>query len=162
MVRQPFSAILGLVTLAIVSLLLALAPPPQIIAVPSPPPEVLVPPPVQILSPPPTPHSLRIIWPPQPRRPAQDNFAHKDYPAAALRAGAQGRVAFSLDVGPDGRVFGCTITRSSESAVLDSATCSIMRRRGRFIPAIDSSGNPAPGTVSQEIEWTLPPPTERG
>jgi hypothetical protein len=31
-----------------------------------------------------------------------------------------------------------------------------MRRRARFTPAMDSNGNPAAGTVDDQIAWHLP------
>jgi len=65
-----------------------------------------------------------------------------DYPASAVERGEQGTVRFTLAIGADGRVTGCTVTGSSGSAVLDSTTCRIMRSRARFTPARDSNGNP--------------------
>ncbi len=130
--------------------------PPLIIAVtPSPSPPVLVLPP-PVIRPAPPPPAARIVRTPQQRRDAQSLISVEDYPRSALAAEQQGRVRFILDVGPDGRVQGCTITRSSGSSALDSATCMIMRRRSRFTPAIDSNGNPAVGRVAQEVEWSLP------
>jgi protein TonB len=79
-----------------------------------------------------------------------------DYPAAALQARQSGTVRFSLDVGPDGRVTGCTITRSSGSSLLDASTCRLIRARARFSPAIDSNGNPAPSRIDQQFTWKLP------
>ena len=151
-------------------LFLALAPPaparplpPPIMAVPVAPPPVLTVVPPAILKPTRPPVSnLGIVRPPQPRRPAQEYVRAEDYPASALARREEGRVAFTLDVGPDGRVHGCTITRSSGSSALDSATCRLMRSRARFTPAIDRTGSPAPATISDEIVWRLPATTERG
>ena len=67
-------------------------------------------------------------------------FSDEDYPAAALAAREQGSSSFTLDVGANGRVAGCTITRSSGSAALDSTTCRLLRSRARFTPAVDASG----------------------
>jgi protein TonB len=53
-------------------------------------------------------------------------------------------------------VTGCTVTSSSGSATLDAATCNILRRRARFTPATDSSGNPTTDTASTRIRWVLP------
>jgi protein TonB len=84
-------------------------------------------------------------------------FGDQDYPAAALAAREQGDVAFSLDVGANGRVMGCAITRSSGSASLDSATCRLITSRARFTPALDASGTTVPDKVAGKISWTLPP-----
>lgn len=142
---------------------MAAAPAPPVIAVPSPPPVVLVPvhpshPAIQA----PRPPAPTVVRPPQPRRPAQDYVTPDDYTAAALAGRHEGWVAFILDVGPNGRVHGCRITRSSGVSILDSVTCAIMVRRARFTPAIDSNGQPAAGSIAQEIEWRLPGGAERG
>ena len=84
-------------------------------------------------------------------------FVDGDYPAAALAAREQGEVGFSLEVGPNGRVSGCTITRSSGSAALDDATCRLIRSRARFTPALDAAGAPAPDRIAGKIVWKLPP-----
>ena len=83
-------------------------------------------------------------------------FSIDDYPYAALGSGARGVVAFRLTVGPDGRVLACAITQSSGSAVLDATTCSILRRRAHYMPAMDINGNPVAGTVDDQVEWKLP------
>ena len=136
--------------------------PPPIVAAPSVPgTPVLVPHPI---SPPAPPPPRAVLRPPQPRTALQALISANDYPASALRMGAHGRVRFILDVGPDGRVHGCMITRSSGSSALDSTTCALRRRRARFTPAVDSNGMPAAGRVRDQIEWVLPEQTgvERG
>src|SRR5687767_3164843 len=65
------------------------------------------------------PPGARIVRPPQERRPAQAYVSDADYPASALANREQGRVRVTLDVGPDGRVHGCTVMRSSGSPALD-------------------------------------------
>ena len=131
------------------------SPPPQIVAVPVDPgtPIDAIPYPP---GPPPQPPVAKIVRPPQPRRMAQDYLTSEDYPASALAMGQEGWVGFTLDIGPDGRVAGCAITSSSGSTALDSATCRLMRSRGRFTPAINSHGMPARGQVRDEVEWALP------
>jgi TonB family protein len=84
-------------------------------------------------------------------------FFDEDYPAAALAAREQGDVRFSLDVGPNGRVSGCTITRSSGSSALDDATCRVIRSRARFTPALDAAGATVADKVAGKIDWKLPP-----
>lgn len=84
-------------------------------------------------------------------------LSDEDYPASARAAREEGIVDFTLDVGPNGRVTGCTITRSSGSAVLDSTTCRLMRSRARFTPATDAAGAPVPDRIVGKIVWKLPP-----
>lgn len=83
-------------------------------------------------------------------------FSSEDYPPAAQRNGDQGTTAVRLTIGSDGRVSDCSVTASSGSSSLDSATCSIIRRRARFTPAKDQGGAPTSGSYSQRIKWVLP------
>lgn len=96
-----------------------------------------------------------VAEPARARRTLAGYVSRADYPAAALRAREQGRVAVALGIGPDGRVSDCKITASAGSA-LDSATCRILRSRARYSPARDSKGNPVPGSDAGELRWTLP------
>ena len=97
-----------------------------------------------------------IIRPAQPRADPAAYVSVADYPESAIRAREEGIVRFTLTVGPNGRVTGCTITQSSGSSALDSASCRLMRSRARFTPAVDSTGNPAASRVYQQLTWTLP------
>jgi periplasmic protein TonB len=131
-------------------------PPPTIQTVenPSPPPI----PPVAVAPPPPAP-------PPPPHKTVSAQsakgdlrtlFSGDDYPAAAQSAGAEGTAQATLTVGPDGRVTGCNLTRSTGNGALDAATCSILRRRAKFTPARDSNGNATSDTVTTPpITWRL-------
>ncbi len=82
-------------------------------------------------------------------------ISNLDYPVSARAAREQGLVEFILDVGPNGRVTGCTITRSSGSAVLDSATCRLMRSRARFTPALNENGDSVADRFAHRIAWRL-------
>jgi TonB family protein len=106
--------------------------------------------------PPPPPPAPTIAEPARPRAEAASYIGAADYPLSALQAREEGRVAYSLDVGADGRVAGCAIRRSSGSSALDAATCRLMRSRARFTPARDTNGNPAASQVVQEMVWELP------
>jgi protein TonB len=130
--------------------------PPRIMVTNSPPPpgQVIVPPRAVPPGPPPPPYA-HIIRPPQPRAAPSSYITPDDYPASARAMKQQGRVDFILIVGKDGRVAGCNINRSSGSPALDSTTCSLMRRRARFTPAIDSNGNPAVAPVRMQYVWRL-------
>jgi protein TonB len=79
-----------------------------------------------------------------------------DYPISAIRAEEQGTTRFRLQVGPDGRVTGCTVTGSSGSSALDTATCRLMKSRARFTPARDSDGKATSDSYASSIRWILP------
>jgi protein TonB len=85
----------------------------------------------------------------------QGLFRSDDYPASAQERDEQGTTRVSLTIGTTGRVTGCSVVSSSGSRALDNATCSIIRSRARFTPAMDSSGNPTTGSFSQSITWRL-------
>lgn len=136
---------------------------PPIVAMPhNPPPPVHAIPDAAVPPGPPIPPPSSIVRHPQARTPLQQLITSEDYPASAVAQKEEGRVAFLLDVSPDGRVYGCMIGHSSGSAALDSATCTIMLRRARFTPAIDSQGMPAAARVGGSFDWKLPEPAERG
>ncbi len=130
--------------------------PPQITTVQTPPPPapiVLAPAPSAPVAPPPP----RI----QPRNPSPKgnpgNWANSnDYPSRALREEQEGVTRFRVSVGPDGRVTSCDITGSSGSPELDSATCSLITRRGRFTPANDGEGQPVTGSWGSSVRWQIP------
>ena len=84
-------------------------------------------------------------------------FSDLDYPAEAVAAREEGAVAFGLDIGPDGRVAACTITRSSGSTALDDATCRLISARARFTPAVDAAGQTVADHLAGRIVWRLPP-----
>jgi protein TonB len=112
-------------------------------------------PPAPVAPPPPPPPS----HPPKgatPRGNPQSWVTDDDYPAAALRSGDHGTTGVRLAVGADGRVTDCEVTSSSGSGTLDSTACSLLRRRARFSPATDSSGNAVAGSYSQRFTWKLP------
>jgi protein TonB len=132
------------------------APPPpiQTVTAPTPPPYI---PPVAMAPPPPAP-------PPPPRKvesarakgDVRTLFSSDDYPASAQSAGAEGSAQAQLTIGPDGRVVGCSLIRSTGNGALDSATCNVLRRRAKFTPARDSSGNPTTDTyTTPTIVWRL-------
>ena len=83
-------------------------------------------------------------------------FGPDAYPAAAIRAEAQGRVVARLSVGTDGRVTDCSVTTSSGNGDLDSATCRIAKARVRFTPAKDAAGGAIASTYSLPVRWVLP------
>ena len=83
-------------------------------------------------------------------------FPQDSYPPAARRAGAEGRVSVSVDVGTNGKVIACRVLASSGNGDLDAATCRLATRNGRFEPARDASGAPTPSTTAlRNVRWVL-------
>jgi protein TonB len=140
-------------------------PPPPV----TPPPLVRIeaaPPPIQIVESPVIPPVAPAPPPPAPPRKVvsaqsakgdlRTLFSGDDYPSSAQASGAEGTVVASLTIGTDGRVTGCNIVRSAGNSSLDSATCSILRRRAKFTPARDTNGNATSDTIqTPPIRWQL-------
>jgi protein TonB len=130
------------------------APPPPIQTVTqvTPPPYI---PPVAP-APPPPPPPPRKVESARARGDVRSLFSSDDYPASAQSAGAEGSAQAQLTIGTDGRVVGCSLIRSTGNGALDSATCNILRRRAKFTPARDSSGNATTDTyTTPTIVWRL-------
>ena len=93
---------------------------------------------------------------PEPRGDAGRWFSQRDYPSRALREEREGVTRVSLNVGTNGRVTNCSITRSSGHSDLDEATCNVLRRRGRFEPATNAQGQEVAGTYNNfEFQWRI-------
>ncbi len=129
---------------------------PPVMVAPSPPALPIHFPPPYVIQPAPSPPAPHIVRPPVERRSGQDYVSPEDYPEVARITRQQGRVEVMLEIGPNGRATGCMVTASSGSSALDATSCMLLRRRARFTPAADSNGNPATGTIEQQIEWILP------
>jgi protein TonB len=105
---------------------------------------------------PPPPPPPKKIEPARARGDVRMLFSDSDYPASAQAAGAQGTAQAQLTIGPDGRVVGCNLVRSTGNGALDAATCNILRRRAKFTPAHDSSGAATTDTyTTPPITWRL-------
>ena len=141
------------------------APPPPINIAPAPPPirtQTTIPPPAppRLVIPPPAPPA-----PPPPPSKArsatpkgQNGWARRiqsNYPRRAEREGTEGSVGVTVQIGANGRVSSCSVTRSSGSSDLDSAACDGMTRYARFNPAQDAAGNAISDTWSTTIVYQL-------
>lgn len=113
-------------------------------------------PPAPPAPPPPPPAPPKVAKKLSPRGSPQSWVTNDDYPAAALRGEQQGTVSFRLDVDATGKVSNCSITSSSGSSLLDNTACSLLRRRARFTPAEDASGNKIPASWPSRFRWELP------
>ncbi|MFX9015951.1 energy transducer TonB, partial [Acinetobacter baumannii] len=56
----------------------------------------------------------------------------------------------------DGRVAECHVMGSSGFDELDKATCDLVVRRARFLPARDAGGNAAPSSYQNRVRWMIP------
>ncbi len=138
----------------------AVAPPPirtQVTIQPPAPPRLIVPPPAPVAPPappaPPAPSQARGVTPD-----GQSRWAariQENYPATAVRREIEGSVGVTVQIGTDGRVTGCTVSRSSGESVLDEAACQGMQRYARYNPALNAAGDPIPASTSTTIVYRL-------
>jgi periplasmic protein TonB len=136
--------------------------PPQIQTTVTPPPPA---PTVYVATPaPPAPPGPPPPPPPPPRGPDKQASpkgnpggwaSPSDYPQRELRDEKEGVTRFRVTVSAEGRVTSCDITGSSGSPGLDSTTCSLITRRGRFNPA-QQDGQPVAGSWSSSVRWVIP------
>ncbi|NOU02999.1 MAG: TonB family protein [Novosphingobium sp.] len=133
--------------------------PPPVTTVTTPPPVApvvpVIAPPGPVPAPPPPPPKFQPKGP-QPKG-APGNWANSnDYPSGPLRREEEGVTRFRVTVGADGRVTSCDVTGSSGSSELDSTTCSLITRRGRFNPATNGEGQPVAGSWGSSVRWQIP------
>ena len=83
-------------------------------------------------------------------------FTMNDYPASALRDGAEGRTVVGFTVDTSGEVRDVGLVESSGNSALDNAACNIIGKRFRFEPALKTDGNPVAQRRQQSIQWRLP------
>jgi protein TonB len=132
------------------------SPPMMTTPVPQPPPPLSPPAPPAPVAPPAPPAPPKVAKKLTPRGSPQGWVTDDDYPASALRAEQAGTVRFRLDVDAGGRVTGCSVTGSSGVAVLDTTACNLLKRRARFNPAEDASGNKIPAPYNGSFTWKIP------
>jgi hypothetical protein len=89
-----------------------------------------------------------------PRSPPQKWVTFSQFPDKALEGRAFGRVRFLLDVDAAGNVSACHILATSGFWILDEETCSVLKHRARFIPALDADGKPATSTYMSAVTWS--------
>lgn len=81
-------------------------------------------------------------------------ISEDDYPSASRAAEEEGVVRVSYVVGVDGRVNECEITQSSGFKRLDDITCTLIKRRFRFKPAL-RGGEAVPERKTVPVRWQL-------
>lgn len=79
-----------------------------------------------------------------------------NYPEAAVREGRHGSTVIAFDVLTNGKAANCRVLRSSGSADLDMASCSLILDRSRYEPSLDSSGSPKAVATGITVHWIMP------
>lgn len=92
---------------------------------------------------------------PEPRGNLAGVFLYSDYPTEALQKNQQGDVGVSLHINATGAISDCIVEKSSGSAILDTRTCDVIRKRATFKPALDSKGRGIESQYHQTIHWRI-------
>ena len=71
--------------------------------------------------------------------------------------GATGATRFTLLVDEKGAFADCMVEETSGIATLDAQACALLKRRARFVPALDAAGRPARGMISSRVRWAIAP-----
>ncbi|MBD3728941.1 MAG: TonB family protein [Sphingomonadales bacterium] len=91
-----------------------------------------------------------------PRNDPANWVTQSDYRSRWINEDMAGTTSFRVEVGTDGRVQSCTITKSSGHAALDQATCDLVTRRAKFKPAKNQFGELSSGTYASSVRWQIP------
>lgn len=83
-------------------------------------------------------------------------FNSDDYPAQAVSSHESGATSVVALVDEQGVVRDCMVDATSGIATLDAMTCIVIRKRGKFEPAIGADGKPSRGSFTQRVRWELP------
>ncbi len=76
------------------------------------------------------------------------------YPIGALLAGEQGIMRMRVIVSTDGLVEGCTIIKATNTRLLESSACTVMKA-ARFEPARDAAGQPMRSFYATAITYVI-------
>lgn len=83
-------------------------------------------------------------------------FSGDDYPTQASSRDQQGTAGIIMLIDEKGSLRDCMVEQTSGVASLDITACLVIRRNGKFSPALDSDGKPVKGAYTQRIKWLLP------
>ena len=101
------------------------------------------------------PYSSRVKQPARPRQPLRDLFKSTTYPRQAINQGNTGAVALALLIDETGKVTDCMIEETSGFATLDTASCSMITKHARFVPALGADGKPVKSASFHRIKWSI-------
>jgi hypothetical protein len=82
-------------------------------------------------------------------------FTHDDAPLDEMEVDKPKVIPFRAVVAPDGKLQDCQILFSSGSKRIDRLTCTLVKQRARFKPAIGLDGKPAYGAYRSSSVWLL-------
>jgi hypothetical protein len=83
-----------------------------------------------------------------------DWLSTNDYPTKMLREGRGAAVHFRLMVDENGAPGEC-IVQTAMGDGFDKLTCSLLKKRARFTPALDAEGRPVRSFYTNTVNWSI-------
>lgn len=78
-----------------------------------------------------------------------------DYPQSMLQSGQMAIVDFRLDITETGDVGDCTVISATLPKEASKATCKLISRRAKFLPALDASGAAVKTYYMSTVRWVI-------
>lgn len=78
-----------------------------------------------------------------------------DYPESMLNTGSMAIVEFRLDITDTGEVSDCKVISATLPKEASQATCKLISRRAKFLPALDASGSPVKSYFLSTVRWVI-------
>ena len=80
-----------------------------------------------------------------------------NYPPESLRLGEEGDVGLSMDIGANGKINGCQVSKTSGYARLDRAACDLMLLHVTRVSPPTKDGRRVAAQREGAIGWRIPP-----
>ena len=85
-----------------------------------------------------------------------DRLLIDNYPPESLRLGEEGDVGVAMDIGADGKINGCQVSKTSGYARLDRAACDIMLVHVTRVNPPTKDGRRVAAQREGSIGWRIP------
>ena len=79
-----------------------------------------------------------------------------DYPPSELMMGGQALIKFRLTVDEEGMPIDCDVSGLTDSAAFAEISCSRLKQRARFTPALDAAGKPIRSVYLGSVRFKMP------
>lgn len=80
-------------------------------------------------------------------------FRSNDWPMHAAMQRHNGLVQVRMDVDDTGMLTGCNVLRRTNPDEFADVTCEVLRKRARFVPALDAAGKPVKSFYMYKVHW---------
>jgi hypothetical protein len=87
--------------------------------------------------------------------PASQVLTSADYPASMARSDMNGSAQYRIGIDEAGAVSSCHVLYQDEKAPFAEATCTALRKRAKFTPALDAQGKPIKAYMVGRTIWRM-------